>query len=308
MTSALDVAELAPLPSEVTETPAKGRRWSEEIRGTVRERLLRGEIGPLTAAHAIRDLERFPIMVGRAGIADPPYAGSLWQPEHVLAYKASPIWTLTTKRPALSTLRTHLRAVGNPIAAQKALWRLPRGKAVRRWWITREQMAEIYEVSEGRGRVHVALQGFNGLRECELRTLTWPRVTLEGSMPTLALIGKGRFGGTPRTIPMTPTTRAVLGEWDSGSDRVYPLGHAQAHRELAALGKKAGIGVPVSGHVLRRSFGRIAYQAGVPLVDIQHVYGHESIEMTAYYIGVDEDSMAAGLARFDAFVRSGREA
>ncbi|HEV2166663.1 MAG TPA: tyrosine-type recombinase/integrase [Thermoplasmata archaeon] len=54
----------------------------------------------------------------------------------------------------------------------------------------------------------------------------------------------------------------------------------------------------VSGHDLRRSFGRIAYQAGVSLVDLKYLYGHESVDMTAYYIGLDEESARRGLTAF----------
>ncbi|HEV2428937.1 MAG TPA: site-specific integrase, partial [Thermoplasmata archaeon] len=194
---------------------------------------------------------------------------------------------------------------GSPVAQERPIWRLPRGRPTRRYWVTRDQLAEIYDESRGRERVHVALQGFNGLRECELLRLRWQDVQLTGGIPTLAVLGKGRDGGKPRTIPCTPTTRVVLEDWRprSSSGLVYGVGHSAAHGELAALGKRLELPVPLSGHVLRRSFGRIAYQAGVPLVDIRNLYGHESIEMTTYYIGVDQDAMAAGVARFDSFVR-----
>ncbi len=290
-------------PSEVAAAPGKGRRWDQEVRGSIRERLLRGEIGATTAAHATRDLLRMPAMLRRAGVAEPPYAASCYRAEHVLAYRESPLWRLTTKRPVLSTLRTLLASKGSELASRSALWRIPRGRPTRRYWITRDQMAELYDASRGRERVHLAFQGFNGGRECELLRLGWTDVDFTSG--TMAIVGKGRNGGKPRTIPMTPTTRAVLEEWRARSmgRLVYGVAHAAAHAELAGLGKRVGVGVPLSGHVLRRSFGRIAYQAGVPLVDIRNIYGHESVEMTAYYIGVDEEAMAAGLARFDQFVR-----
>lgn len=37
----------------------------------------------------------------------------------------------------------------------------------------------------------------------------------------------------------------------------------------------------------------------MPLVDIQHIYGHASPSMTTYYIGIEYDEMAAGLATFE---------
>jgi hypothetical protein len=36
------------------------------------------------------------------------------------------------------------------------------------------------------------------------------------------------------------------------------------------------------------------------LVELKNFYGHTSIDMTAHYIGMDEDRMRDGLAKFDA--------
>jgi integrase len=110
--------------------------------------------------------------------------------------------------------------------------------------------------------VRVVLQGFNGLRECEVRRLRVRDLNIALPRPTLAIRGKGRFGGKYRTIPMDPMTRAVLEEWVKGKppdEGLYPVGHTVADGELADLGKAAAVSVRVTGHVLRRSFGRLAY-------------------------------------------------
>lgn len=288
---------------EVAAAPARDRRLSEQVREFIRERELRGEFGPSTAYHARRNLLRLPEIVERSGAPSPPFCASAVTAEHVLAYRSAPHWALTTKRPVLAHLRAFLEWGDNPIAKERMLWRIPRGRPRNRRWLTRGQLADLYDTSSGRARLHLAAQGFNGLRECELLRLGWRDVTISPPNSTIALLGKGRNGGKPRTIPLTPTLEAVLCDWKTDSDRVYPVKRSQAHFELAQLGREAGIPFPVSGHVLRRSFGRIAYQAGVPLVDIRNIYGHESVEMTAYYIGVDEEAMAAGLALFDRFVQ-----
>ena len=36
------------------------------------------------------------------------------------------------------------------------------------------------------------------------------------------------------------------------------------------------------------------------LVDLKNFFGHKSVDMTAHYIGLDEDHMREGLAKFDA--------
>ncbi|MCI4317629.1 MAG: tyrosine-type recombinase/integrase [Thermoplasmata archaeon] len=53
--------------------------------------------------------------------------------------------------------------------------------------------------------------------------------------------------------------------------------------------------VRVSHHDLRRTFGRVAYDAGMDLVQLKNLLGHSSVEMTVHYIGLDADRMRAGL-------------
>jgi integrase len=73
------------------------------------------------------------------------------------------------------------------------------------------------------------------------------------------------------------------------------------------LGKRTAVSVRVTGHVLRRSFGRLAYQAGVPVPTIQRIFGHVSIDQTLHYIGVGQEEMTEGFAVFDTHIRAGME-
>jgi site-specific recombinase XerD len=59
----------------------------------------------------------------------------------------------------------------------------------------------------------------------------------------------------------------------------------------------------VSNHDLRRSFGRISYHAGVPLIDLKNLYGHEKLDMTVWYIGIEDDQMRDGLNLFEKAIR-----
>jgi hypothetical protein len=51
--------------------------------------------------------------------------------------------------------------------------------------------------------------------------------------------------------------------------------------------------------VLRRSYGRFAYHAEVPLERIRRVYGHHSVEQTLHYIGVEAEAQARDAEQFD---------
>jgi integrase len=62
--------------------------------------------------------------------------------------------------------------------------------------------------------------------------------------------------------------------------------------------ERANLGVRVAGHDLRRSFGRIDYQNGVSRVDLRYIYGHESVDMTAHYVGLYITEAARGLSAF----------
>lgn len=56
----------------------------------------------------------------------------------------------------------------------------------------------------------------------------------------------------------------------------------------------AALGVPVSGHDLRQSFGRITYHGGVSLVNLKYLYGHKSVDMTARDMGWSDDAARRG--------------
>jgi site-specific recombinase XerC len=77
-------------------------------------------------------------------------------------------------------------------------------------------MVALYRAAQGRARVRVVLQGFNGLRECEVRHLRVRDLSMGLPRPTLTVRGKGRFVGKCRTIPMDPMSRAVLEKWVAG--------------------------------------------------------------------------------------------
>ena len=156
-------------------------------------------------------------------------------------------------------------------------------------------------------RARIVLHAFNGFRWCEVSQLKVRDLSLVLPRPTLTIRGKGRFGGKYRTIPMA---RAVLETWAPGKgpdEPLYPVGHTIADAEPAELGKACGISVRVTGHVLRRSFGPLAYQAGVPASTIQRIYGRVSIDQTLHYVGVDQEEMIEGFAVSDTRVRGGLE-
>lgn len=290
--------------------PTSARWWTEKTEGYVEWLKQESELSDGYLKRNRRYLIAFREDCERAG-APSPLGPTDVRREHIRAVKGSGIWGPRTLKTKFSVLRGFLRWADNPLSDGKnPVWRLPSGFADRRSWIDRDEMVALYRQAEGRTRVRVVLQGFNGLRECEVRRLKVRDLDLTLPRPSLTIHGKGRFGGKYRTIPMDPMTRAVLEKWVAHmgpDDGLYPVGHTVADGELAELGRVAGASARVTGHVLRRSFGRLAYQAGVPVPTIQRIFGHVSIDQTLHYIGVGQEEMTEGFAVFDTHMREGME-
>lgn len=276
------------------------RRWDETSERYVRARLDKGEIGADHAKGLRWALLRFPRDTWRrAGVYPAPTSVRAVKRADVLALRNSPEWAPKTRRFYLDALRGLLRWKHRKIAEEKGLWDLE-GTALNRRWLERSQLVSLWgRARDDTDRLIVGSAGFNGLRRVELLRLRVRDLNLAQPNPEVRLWGKGdRF----RTIPVTAHLYGALVSASAAlkpSDRVFPWGRTTFDQRLADLGRLAGVPHRVSGHDLRRTFGRLAYAAGVPLVAIQHVYGHKSPVMTAYYIGADRDEMALGLARFE---------
>jgi integrase len=284
------------------------RLWAAKAREYVEWQRRESELSEGYLIRNQRYLVAFPGDWRRAGAPVPELPIDVTR-DHIRAVKRCGLWGSRTLKTKFSVLRGFLRWANNPLSdANNPVWRLPAGFVDRRTWIDRDEMVALYRGAAGRARVRVVLQGFNGLRECEVRGLRVGDVRLALPRPTLTVHGKGRFGGKYRTIPLDRLARLVLVDWITGKgphERVYPVAHSVADGELAALGRRVNVSVRVTGHVLRRSFGRLAYQAGVSVPTIQRIFGHVSIDQTLHYIGVGQDEMTEGFAAFDRHLRLG---
>ncbi len=291
--------------------PSRARRCRESYRKGVREHVRKqrdyyGRLGKGTAYHRERDLLRWPEMCRRAGVPAEIAGARDIVPEQILAVKRSGFWQSTTLKPVFSGLRTYCRYEGNPeLASMGSVWKLPRGTADRRQWLTEGQLAALYAMAVGRVRVRVALQGLLGMREDSARALIVRDLWFEGTHPRMSFASKGP-DGERQTISVDPEVAGLLVAWKEEQglgpgDRVYGVSHSTADADLRTLGRQAGLPFPLSGHVLRRSWARIAYLAS-PTMDqlrrIQRILGHRSLAQTLWYIGDAYLDMEAGLSLF----------
>ncbi|MGA8275728.1 MAG: site-specific integrase [Thermoplasmata archaeon] len=205
-----------------------------------------------------------------------------------------------------NALRRFLRWAKNPLASDRGVWAVPEESTGRRRWLAPEQLIRLYRAARGRERVLLALEAFNGLRRVEVLRLR-PK-DVDFSRQRLHVLGKGRNGGKWRTLPMFSETARVLRSqtFQEGENaRMIPLSPSGADLLLRRVAERAGfpsLGLRVSHHDLRRTFGRLAHKAGMDLVQLKNLYGHTSLDQTVHYIGLDEDEMRAGLDRLASFI------
>jgi integrase len=277
--------------------PERVRWWTERADSFVSERRRSCERWKRAMRQILRSI---PASLARAGRSDCVSPLDLKE-EEVRALKESHIWAPSTTRTNLLVLRWFLRWAGSALAERPEVWVTPSGAPVHRRWLTAEQLGRLREAASGRERLLVALEGFNRLRRIEVLRLRKRDLDLTLPNPTMNVLGNGRDGGKWRAIPVQQVAYAALLEASASlgpGERFYSLHERTADHDLRSAARKAGLGIPVSGHDLRRSFGRIAYQAGVSLVDLKYLYGHESVGMTARYIGLNMAEAAKGLSLF----------
>ena len=302
------VPHLPALPEE-NPVPDKVRWWTERAEEYIEEKRGEDEVTETWLERIVWDIGRTPDLFKRVGIVPSPSPSEVTV-EQVRRLKEELGWNRSTLASYFSALRPFLRWSGNPVAEKRAAWGLPSGDATHRRWVEAQDLAALYNASQGAERVLISLEAFNGMRRIEARRLRVRDVDLPGMR--LRVHGKGRHGGKYRTIPMTGTTYAVMSDWVVGKrpdeyilpgqlmkTEGMPLSENACDNLLRRAAKRAGLTVKVSGHDLRRTFGRVAFRAGMSIVDLKAFYGHKDLSMTTHYLGIEEDHIREGLKAFE---------
>jgi integrase len=292
--------------------PTSARWWREKARECVEAKLESGEIERVWAKTLGWTLQRYPDLIWpKVGIRPGPTRLSEITPSVIRTLRDSPAYAPKTRSQYLQSLRHMLRFLGSPLAEDRHLWTLD-ARAARRRWLTKAQLRAIWTACrDDLDRLAVAAGGFNGLRRIEILRLRVRDLDLALPSPTMVVQGKGRHGGKPREVPISRYLYPVLvslASGKAGDARLYPKGRTHVDTRLVELGRLAGIPVRVSSHDLRRTFGRLAFENGVTLVQLKALYGHESLDQTTHYIGADQASLRSGLRRFEIAMESAEEA
>jgi len=182
-------------------------------------------------------------------------------------------------------------------------------------WLTKEDAQALLDAPNIetlgglRDRAILAVLLGCGLRRAELVSLTYEHIQQrDGRWAIVDLVGKR---SKKRTIPMASWTMKAIDEWAMGAWGRIHMG------ELLFLRMQKGgevvrndgltpdavryvvekyaeqIGVDISPHDLRRTFARLAFKGDGRLEQLQLSLGHESVETTMKYVGVEQDFVDA---------------
>jgi integrase len=175
-------------------------------------------------------------------------------------------------------------------------------------WLTKQQALDLLALPDTtrligkRDRTVLAILLGCGLRREELSALTVEHIQQrEGRWAIVDLVGKRQ---KVRSIPMAGWTKVVIDAWLQASgirsgemlrsmdkgDRLTdvtlsPVSIARIVHHYGEL-----LDVPdLAPHDLRRTFAKLAYKGGARIDQISLSLGHESIETTQRYLGLDQD-------------------
>jgi integrase/recombinase XerD len=153
-----------------------------------------------------------------------------------------------------------------------------------------------------------------GIRVGELTALRLADVTLsERKGQLVVLSGKG---SKYRVVPLNADARKALSEWlavrpktmsafvflGRGSERLSPRAVEKTVLKYAHQARLE----EVSPHTLRHTFGKSALDAGVDLVTVSRLLGHERLETTAIYTTPSTHDLAKAVERLEADYLNGK--
>lgn len=289
--------------------PTRDSRWAPQVDEFLRHKRSSDEVGESWLSRMRWELRRFPDLLQRVGDDGAPRSARDVKASHILALREGLPWETPTFAIHFQALRQFLKWAGNPISAERSLWRLPSGAPVHRRWLTRDQLIALFRKSQGAERVIVALEGLAGLRRVEVLRLRVKDVLVNEGC--LRVLGKGRHGGKWRNIPLQGDVERLLRAWTKNKrpeERLVRLSRSGADAALQRAARRSGLiasGIKVSHHDLRRTFGRLANASGMSLVSLQGLFGHASPDLSAHYIGLDFDELRNALARMGTYIGEG---
>lgn len=175
-------------------------------------------------------------------------------------------------------------------------------------WLTREEAQDwlrapdVRTLKGKRDRALLTVLIGCGLRRAEAAALTFEHIQQrDGRWVLIDLIGKR---DKVRSVPMSNWAKAAIDEWSMAAG----ISEGAVFRAVNKGDRVAGDGITpqaiyniivgyaeelkkkgVAPHDLRRTFAKLAHKGGAAIDQIQLSLGHESIQTTEEYLGVEQD-------------------
>lgn len=213
-----------------------------------------------------------------------------WMPSDVRAFwDSQKVVRSATQRLRLTVLLGFLRWCGNVNCINIRLKIRVQRSQVR--WLTHQQVGQLIAGARFPPvNAAIVAMAYTGMRSMELCQLRWSNITEKN----IIVMGKG---SKERSIPLSPQFWEAmqyylkwLGPRREGPFLVNSNRQPYQPKRLQQLVIDHGnrMGIKSSCHDYRRTYGQHLHQAKYPIEKIQKIMGHESIDQTIQYLGIEQ--------------------
>ena len=158
------------------------------------------------------------------------------------------------------------------------------------------------EKEQYRNHLLLVIGSHTALRVSDILSLTWKDVYDEEKAEFSTHISlTEKKTGKAKIVALHPRVIAALelylphrrGEvlFASATNSLVAISRVQAWRILSEAATSIELGIRVSAHALRKTFGYHCWRRGVPVNVLMEIYNHTSYEVTRRYLGVTQDDL-----------------
>jgi len=243
---------------------------------------------PATLKNYQWTLGKFIAWLEAQGVTSPQEVNARLIRQYLAAYADKSDWYMNGHARAIRTLMRFWHREG--YLPQPVAFDMPKVHQKRLPFLTAEQVKQVLSVCTTRERAIILLLVDSGLRRQEVCNLNRSDIDLQTGSIRVRL-GKGR---KDRISAIGATTRrALLKYWQTcpNQEEDAPAIQTETGQRLTSNGIQSLLrrlsqksGIRFSAHALRRTFATLALQAGMDLVSLQTLMGHNNIGTTRQYI------------------------
>lgn len=154
-----------------------------------------------------------------------------------------------------------------------------------------------------RDRALLAIAAKCGLRASEILNLRKDDLEYIPSKNKYRLMVRGGKGGKDRPVPcdhdVAKLLETVMKEsYREQGDKIFDMSYQALYKMFIGYGKKAGIEKKVTPHVLRHTYSVHRIRAGMDIVTLQKILGHNNIRTTTIYLQLTQEDVMDAADRY----------